>query len=292
MLVTDVSISASDKKTYDLPVNPLSHIWITLKGLNVTDEATLAEVLARLSKVTVSHLGQSIFNLSGADLFAFDCIHQGRAPILANRVATDNATRYINLLVPFGRRLFDPSECYAATRKGEFHLELEFSATETAIDGLILSVSTVELLEATPAKHLKVTTLDATPAATGDMDVRLPIGNDLLGILMWGTTVVTATAWTNTIEAARLLVNNVESQIASANWEDLHGALLERVGYLGDYGAAAGDDAIVKYAFLDFSPQNGDDFLVATSGMSSVKLRITAGDTNALRVLPVELVGV
>lgn len=292
MLVTDLTIAASDVKTFDLPVNPLGHIWLTLKGLNVTDECTLAEFLARLSKITVSIAGQSIYNLSGADLFAWNCIHQGREPIFANRIVTDNATRYLTMLIPFGRKLFDAAECHPATRKGEFQLKLEFSATETAVDGLILSVGTVELLDASPTRCLKLTTLTATPAATGDFDLELPIGNPLAGVLLWGTTVVTTTAWTNTIESLRLLIDNVEDQFAKALQEDLHGDLLTRCGYLGDRGAAAGDDQIVKYIYLDFSPDWKDDYLVETAGRSSVKLRIVAGDTNPLRVLPVELMSV
>lgn len=290
--MTDETITASQVWTKDLPVNPLGHIWVTLKGLNVTDETTVAEMLARLSKITVSIAGQSIYSLSGADLFAWNCIHQGRAPILANRVADDNATRYLTMLIPFGRRLFDGSECHPATRKGEFQLRIEFSASEAAMDGLILSVGTVELLDASPTRCLKVTTLNIAAPVVGDNDLELPIGNPLAGALLWGTTVVTTTAWTNTIESLKVMVDNVEDQYAKANWEDLHGDLLARCGYLGDYAAASGDDAIVKYAYLEFSPGWSDDWLIETAGRSSVKLRIVGGDTNPIRVLPVELMSV
>ena len=40
----------------------------------------------------------------------------------------------------------------------------------------------------------------------------------------------------------------------------------------------------------DFDPNKDDSLLIKTVGLSALQLRINAGDTNALRVLPVELV--
>lgn len=290
--MTDEAIVASQVWTKDLPVNPLGHIWLTLKGLNVTNECAVADFLARLAKITVSIAGQSIYNLSGADLFAWNCIHQGREPIFANRIATDDGTRYLTMLIPFGRKLFDPSECHPATRRGEFQLRIEFSASEAEVDGLMLSVGCVELLDASPTRCLKLTTINMASPQVGDNDVPIPIGNPLAGVLLWGTTTVATTAWTNTIESLKLLIDNVESEYAKANWEDLHGDLLTRCGYIGDHSAAFGDDELVKYAYMDFSPSWSDDWLVETAGRSSVMLRIVGGDTNPLRVLPVELMSV
>lgn len=290
MLIEDQSVAASEVVTKDLPINPLSHLWLTFKGLNATDEATLAEVLATVTKITVSELGQSAYDLSMADLFAWNCWYFKQPPTLMNRVATDNATRALTLALPFGRRLYDPAECYHGTRKGNLQIRIEFAASQAAIDGWILSLAAVQLLDASPAQHIRVTTKAMTPTATGDTDVDLPIGNTLAGLMLWGTTVVTTTAWTNTIEKIKLLVNDKGSQIESAHWEDLHGAMVQQCGYLGDSGAAAGNDDLVKYAFVDFMRNQGDDFLIPTAGLSSLMLRITAGDTNPLRVLPIELV--
>lgn len=290
MLVDDESISASDVKTYDLPVNPLSAVIVTLRGLNVTDEATLVEVLARMTKIQISRMGETVYDISGADLYALNCIMFGTEPILTNIVATDNATRTITLIIPMGRRMYDPNECHPATRKGEFKLQITFSATETAIDGLILLVETLELIGATPKRHLKVSTLSDAATAAGEEDLDLPIGNLIAGIMLYSTTVPTGTAWTTTIDWIKLLRDNVESQIAKTKWEALHGDLLNRCGYIGDHGAAFGDDKIHKYGLMDFSPMGDDQYLVDSKGASSLKLRIYAGDTNAYRALPIELV--
>lgn len=292
VLVPDEAITAGAVSTYDLPINPLSHIIFTLKCLNVTDEATLTEILARVDKVAITRLGQTAFDISFDDLFALDCILFGKMPILANRVATDNATRYLTLILPFGRELYNPDECYPKTSKGEFKMQVTLDSTETACDGVIYQVETVELPGASPKQHLKVTTISDTPAATGEMDVDLPIGNDLAGLMIWGTTVPTGTAWTCTIDWIKLLLDNVENEIAKAFWESLHGSLLDRVGYIGDFGAAFGNDLIHKFGLLDFDPRGDSKFLVPTKGLSSCKVRVNAGDTNPLRILPIELVKV
>jgi len=289
VLVQDESESAGDVDTYNLPTNALSHIIFTLKCLNVTDEATLAEVLARLSKIEVLFKGESIVSISGSDLYALNCVMFGFEPILTNIVATDNATRAITLIIPLGRQIYDPKECFQPTKKGELQLQVTLSSTETAVDGVIYQIETVEMLDVEPTQFLKVTTLSKTPTSGIDNDIDLPIGNKLAGILLYSTTVPTGTAWTTTVDKVRLLLNNVEYNIANLNWESLHGELLYRGGYIGDHGAAYGDDKIVKYGLIDFSPRNIDDLLVDTAGASSVKLRVSAGDANVLRALPMEI---
>jgi hypothetical protein len=289
VLLQDEAQTAGTVKTLDLPVNPLSHIVFTFKCLNVTDEATLAEILARITKVEVLYKGAALLSLSGADLFALNCVLFGKVPILTNRVATDDATRAITMYIPLGRSIYNPAECFKATKKGELQLQITLSSTETACDGVIYQIETVELLGATPDKYMKVTTLSKTPAATGDVDFDLAIGNKLAGLLVFSTTVPTSTSWTTSADKLKFLIDNVEFMIASMNWESLHGNLLSRLGYFGGIGAAAGDDIVVKYGLIDFMPNGGDDFLVETSGKSSVRLRVTAGDTNIIRVLPIEL---
>lgn len=292
VIVQNASITAGDVKTYDLPVNPLSHLLLNVQCLNVTDEGTLAEILARISKVEVLHRGASVISLSGADLFALNMVQFGNNPLLTNQVATDNATRNITLIVPFGRKLYNGAECFPATRKGELQLQVTFSSTETAVDNVVLQVESVELMGASPTRYQKVTTLSKTPGATGDLDVDLPIANMLAGIILFSTTVPTGTATTTTVDTVKLLADNKETMFALANWESLHGELLNRVGHREEYDGSADNDDISKYALMDFVPNSTDEYLVDTKKYASLKLRISAGDTNVLRALPVELVEV
>jgi len=312
ILVDDVTPSADGTYSYDLPINPLSHIILTFKVLNNAAKATLAQILGAIENITVEFRGQAIISLNGADLFALNCILYGHEPVMENVVDTDDATRSITLFIPFGRRIFNPNECMFAVNRGDLKLKIQVDIADTGYDGSIFQVETVELLEASPSQYLKVTTLSDTPAATGDMDEDLPIGNLIAGILLWGTTIPTGTSWTTTLNKVRLLIDNVENGYANANWESLHGDLLNLVGAANafaekfhtentaasyaqnaDTAAEEADDSdISNYAFMDYGIGIPDDFLLETEGKSRVHLRINAGDTNAFRALPLELVKV
>lgn len=288
-LIPDETPAADGTYSYNLPVNPISHIMFIIKCLNVTDEATLANILALVTNLTVANRGQSIINLSAADLYALNTVIFPGVPVFTNLVATDNATRSVGLCIPFGRMLFNPAECFPKSREGELTLSVTVDIATAEADGLILLAETIELPEASPKRYLKATTMARTPTATGQMDVDLPIGNPLAGILLWGTTVPTGTAWTATIDQFRLLVDNVEYDYANAYWEAMHADLVWRGGMpLGSEDAWA-NDVIPNYALVDLSPNKEDLYLLDTAPLASLKARIEAGDTNPLRVIPIEL---
>jgi hypothetical protein len=102
--------------------------------------------------------------------------------------------------------------------------------------------------------------------------------------------VPTGTATTKTINSVKMLGDNKENMFSLANWESLHGELLNRVGHREGYDGSADNDDIRQYALMDFSPEYNDNFLVDTKGFANLKLRINAGDTNVLRVIPLEIV--
>lgn len=289
VIVQDVTPAADGTFTYDLPVNPLSHINLTIMCLNLTNEATMAEIAALITNVQVLHRGTSIIQLSGPDLLALDHVLYGKAPILSNQVATDNATRWLGLIIPLGRQFMNPNECFPESKAGELQLRLTVDIANAGADGLILQVETTELHGARPSRFLKCTTLTSTPAAVGAHDVDLPIRNVYAGLLLWATTKPTGTVWTATIDQVKLLADNTERLFSLANWESLHADLLTRPGHEPGYILADADDHIAHYSFMDFSPANRDDFLLDTTPLSALKLRVTAGDTNPLRVLPLEL---
>lgn len=290
IIVDDETQSADGTVSHDLVVNPLSHLIYTIKALNVTDEASIANLLALVTNIEVIHRGTSIFQASAADTLALNFALFGSAPLALNLIATDNATRAVSLIVPFGRRCYDPAEAFPESRAGELSIQSTVDIATAEADGLILQIEAVELLDARPSKYLKTTTLTKTPAATGACDLDIPIAHTLAGILLYSTTVPATTAWTTTIDKVKLLGDNTELLFTESNWESLHGDLLLRCGHEGSYTAASGDDAVAHYALMDFSPDCRDDYLVNTRNFSTLKLRVTAGDTNALRALPLELV--
>ncbi len=289
VIVQNETPAADGSFTWDLPVNPLSHINLTIMALNVTNEATIWEIAALVSNIQVLHRGTSIFQMSASDLLALNHVLYGKAPILVNQVATDNATRSLSLIIPMGRNILNPGECFPDSKAGELQLRLTVDIANVGADGLILQVETTEILGARPSRFVKSTTLVSTPAATGAHDIDLPIRNVYAGILIHSTTVPTGTAWTTTVDQVKLLADNTERLFSLANWGSLHGDLLTRCGHEPGYILADADDHIYCYSFMDFTPENRDDFLLDTSGLSSLKLRVTAGDTSQIRVLPLEL---
>lgn len=290
IIVDDETPAADGTHTYDLVVNPLSHLIFTIKALNVTDEASIANLLSLVTNIEVIHRGTSIYQASAADTLALNFALFGSAPLALNLIATDNATRAVSLIIPFGRKTYNPNEAFPESRAGELTLQATVDVATSEADGLILQVEAVELLDARPGRYLKTTTLTKTPAATGAVDLDIPIAHTLAGILLFSTTVPATTAWTTTVDKVKLLADNTERLFSQSNWESLHGDLLLRCGHEGSYTAASGDDAVAHYALMDFSPEARDDFLLDTRNLSSLKLRVTAGDTNALRALPLELV--
>lgn len=289
-IAQDVSFPISTTVTADMGVNPISHLIVTLRSLNVTDEATLAELLARFGQITVTRFGETIFNMSAVDLQKHNSVMFRNMPIVANQVATDNAVRYVSLIVPFSREIYNPAEGLPKTLRGELQVQVTSGSSDAATDNATLQIEQVEMLDASPKRFMKTTTLSQTMVSGVENNIALPIGNDYAGIVIFSTTVPTGTAFTTTADKMKLLIDNVENTIVTTQWESAHGELLNRIGQRAAYDASADNDDVVNYAILDFSPRNTDDFLVQTKGKTQATLSITAGDANAVRAMISELV--
>lgn len=300
--------------THDLPVNPLSLILYTLRARTTAANtlSTLANLLGVMTRVEVIFKGQSIVSASLADLYAV-AYYLARIAPHRKRQSDAAAAARIGITVPilFGRKPYDPAECFPAARRGELQLQSTPAAAFTALDTVTLQVETVELLEAQPQRFAKYTTITKTPTATGEHDVDLPIGNPIAGVTLFGTTVPVDGADTASFGDLRLLVDNVEQYQAFTNWESLkgHEALFRPSDWEGSEhvhrlaaGAPAGD-ALVEaaqwptaflrnYAFLDYDPMKDGGYLLETDGRSRVHLRVTADVADAIRVLPIELLAV
>lgn len=288
-VINDETISSDGIKIYDLPVLPMSHLVLTIKALNVTNEATIQQLMALVTKIEVSHLGKNIFNMSALDALALNLSLLNKFPFALNPIATDNATRSISLIIPFGRTLFNPAECYRATNRGELQIALTCDIATAEADGLILQLEAVQLPEASPGQYLKCVTSNFTPAATGEDKVALPLGTKMAGVLLWATTVPATTAWTATIEKLELLIDEVEKYYSGTYWETLHGQLHERIftAQFADVNTAVA--VLENHAYMDFDPDGKGSFIVDTSGSKSVNLNINFGDTNPIRIIPVQL---
>lgn len=285
--------SATEVIEKDLPTNAISHIIISVDGYNVTDEATLAEIIAFINKVEVVRKGTAILSLESEDLYGLNCYLYKSQPILTNSITTDNATRSLSLIVPFGRKIFDPDECCPATKKGELTLYVDMTALGTSIDNGIVNIDTVELLDAQPTHFLKSTVSTfAAPGATGDFDMELPIGNELLAIQLRMVTFPATSSHTYGVDAVKILIDNTDALFASANAENLIGDMIFRSAGLPANMLLQQQILPLNTLWMDFDPNSDGKWALDTKGKSSVKLRMSMGVNEAVKVGLFERVGV
>jgi hypothetical protein len=285
--------TATEVKKLDLPVNPLSHLIISIDGYNATDEATLAEILAFLNSATVSRGGSTIFSLQSEDWYMQNAYLFRSNPILTGKLATDNLHRSLGLIIPFGRRTFDPSECFPATKKGELTLTMDVTVPSASLDNSTLYIDAVELPNANPSHYLKSTMKVITaPGATGDNEVELPIGNDILAILLRLTTFPATSSHTFGVDAVSIKVNNDEEGYAYATTMTMLADTMFRLQLQGGTIAAQGTIVPDNALFIDYDPHGDGEFALKTAGASSVKAVLEMGVDEATYMTILERVEV
>lgn len=283
--------AASETITKELPSHPLSHLIISLDCYNATDEATLAEILAFLTKVTVTHDGRSIISLLGADLYGLNAYIFRRLPTLEGRVATDNQRRSLGLIVPFGRRIMNPDECYPGSDEGELTLGVEMTAPATSCDNGTVNIEVVQLPEATPSRYLKAVTKTVTaPGATGENEVKLPIGNEIAALAIRMTTFSQASSHSYGVDGVSVLLDELEEGYAYARAQCLVADMINRVSMPSGVIAAQGAILPANTVWVDYDPNSDGQFLLDTAGANRCHAVLDMGVDEATYVTPYELV--
>jgi len=289
VVVQDEAVVAGTVVSYDLPVAPLSLLYLTLRFLEVTALPTWANIVAMIARLEVLYKGQAVHSYSLADLAASQFLCFGELPVTCNFAHVDNAVMSMGFIVPFGRKHYGVKEAFPRTLRGELNLQLTYAGAIADPDNLILQVEAVELPDATPDSFLKMTTLTHTPAAVGQTDISLPIGNKLSDLVLFGTTVPAGIVATTTIQDVQIRKNNAEEIYTKSNFETLMAMGCLRCSepqLRGVFGI------IEKYLRVPFDVYHDDTNLFDTAGANSLDLRITAGAANAIRVVPLEVVAV
>lgn len=232
-LIADEAVTADGVRNYDLPVNPLSCILLTIKALNLTttiaDYSAIAQLLAMITNLNVRYRGATIIDGSLTDLAVGMAAISGWGPHQGNRQSADNDVRWITVPLLFGRRPYDPMECFPATRRGDLVMQLTRDIAVTGADNLVIQAETVEILDAAPARFTKLTTQSPAAFAAGQNFIDLPIGNKLLGMLLRSFNVPDAADFQASYGVVASQVDNVEVVYSEANWETLHAELARRI---------------------------------------------------------------
>lgn len=313
ILVKRASLSASARRIDDLPVNPLSHVLFSLRwqdGAAVGNTAfPLRDALSFISNISVLFKGQAILSMNAADMLAFSYNLLKMPPSVANMLDGATQIHWLTMAIPMGRRLFNPTECFPAVRKGELQLVTETGAAVATVDSATLLVETVELLGAQPERFIKATVITKTPSATGEHDVDLPIGNPILGVQLFSTTVPTGATDQASVGEVVVKRDNVEFGYSRTVWASLHNYTMMKAPKTLNtdrhfHNQALNTDVVTggqtfdvndleRYAYLDFDPHGDGAFQLVTQGHARVHLIINQEPAaDAIRVLPVELIQV
>lgn len=316
-LVQDVALAAAGQIKVDLPVNPLSHMLVTVRALNNNAANAAhhvwAEMLTHLNKITVQYRGASIIAGRAIDLALIYAILAKWCARQTQANDVDNDVRVLTFPLLFGRRPYDPMEAFPATRRGDLQLTIDGAAAlPTALDGFTIQVETVELLDAQPEAFLKVTETQRTMQLGDQNEIALPMGNRLLGLLLQAVTFPTAASFNATFGSVALELDNVEVAYSRANWESLAGELnrvlpggwpliahthKENVAAAYAQFAAtreqAEDDANIQpYAYMDLDPLGDGAYAIDTANAADFNLLVNSDVTDATpsRVLIAERV--
>ncbi len=310
VLAQEEDITASTVVTYDLPVNPLSFILITMRwqdGAALGNTADpIADLLSFIDRIDVLIGGAAVYSMNGADSYYYSQFITGWAPQIINLVDASGERHYLSWLIPMTRFPYARDEALPSMARGVSQLQLTYPAAVGTVDSPAIILETVELPGANPVKHLKATSMNFTPAASGNNDIDLPLGNPLIGIMLFGTTVPTGTSTDRSIGQVKLLLDNTEHGFAESNWESFHAESMMKAPMnvaidMHTHVMAANTDVVVggqrlgivgrnRYAYIDFDPLRDESYMVPTDALKSARLRINSeGVTTAIRLIPVEM---
>ena len=234
---------------------------------NTTATATTtANTLAALNPLKVTHEAKKIAEIRGDDLYALNVLWLENNPITIVATAATSAVTRVNAL-----RLPINSKAGATVST----LATKATITNGGAERLSLSAICEEKGEDT---HFEILTTSYTPAGAGTFMLaynKLSEG-DVVGYLIFSTTIATATADTISADKLRIKVNG--NQIKDTNWDLMLG--LSHDGYhplFADPGTEAILDNYVWVPFIKEHPVKGDE----------ISLEINAGDTSAIRIVEV-----
>jgi len=253
--------------------DPILGISICQTGQNVTDEATLSELLAGIGKIYVKRGGSTIIQWDADDLYYYNS-YRARGLGLKLGGTADNHYRRLFMWLPMGEtfpqiRKFDRDHALCRLTKS---IAMEFEAGSDAAagsDNRTLDVSCLVDVGA-PAKDFFLGHIqrDKTLAANEYTDIDLGVSDEqLFDIFAFQTTNIDdgVTSETTTIEEIRILRNKKEEIIRSIKKEMFMPWMID-----GDLSDA--------YVLVDLVPPLLLD--VPTS------ISILSGDAQPVRVYP------
>lgn len=233
---------------------------------NGTTAPTLADALGIIESVQVKLGGRIITELSGTDLLALNALMLGReikyiVPAGDNQAGTIEGLRLPVWLTP-----------------SELSLAIRFNKGSVAtIDTEQLTFSVLEADEPLRDRHLEMPRFSFTPPSTGTFNTALDtsFAGDLIGLLVYSTTIPTTTNDNASVAKLRLKVDG--DIVYEGNWLEMSADTT----YPGDSTLKG---IVDNYVFLDFRRQ-------PYPAGSSIAVDVESDDTNIVRIIPIVAVG-
>lgn len=301
--------------SWELGVNPLSHLLLGLRPLN--DTGTLANmqsylgVCGALNRVSLIWRGETIVSMSGRDLAAMNYFRHGIVPPQCQHDNTNNERRLAVLPMIIGNRAFNPDCAFPATRRGELTLEIDVDIADTGYDAFAITVEQVELLDAKPKTFERKQVTTRTWPATGPQDLDWPPGRECRGVLLFGTTSFGGASPAPSWGRMQVMMDGQQILYSSTDWEVAHSlnalwgrqppgfdahkhivttdgnAQTELATLAGPYDVGSG--GWENYVYLDFDPTQDDMFTLDAKDAKRLLIRSEAETADAVRIVPVEV---
>jgi len=235
---------------------------------------SVESMLGLLSEIEVRRYGSVVVSLSAKDLLALNCLWLGKSPLtIVATAATDDKTVINGLELP----LYQPPSPYGA---------ITYRFIRTAVSGVDtekLTVAEIYSEKTYRPTYVHAVKLEGTTAAvTGYGNKLYPtVLGDLIGVLIFSTTIPTNVSNTVTCEKIKIFVDGVPQ--VERNWRELQGDA--KRGMQAAVFASPGNRTIHdNYAYLDLQ----DDPIPAGT---RIEIDIYAGVANeAFHLIPVYLV--
>lgn len=264
--------------TASLPTRNLSsgrfidELALEIKTENSTFNATtIASLLDLLQPITVRLFGSDIISIRGSDLYALNVLMLGFNPFsVVGSATTDSQNKIMGLRVPLWQSPRPSGQLtYTCTRVAETNADTEtLTMCEWSNDKIL------------KPKYLYYVEIPMTLAgATGFGNRKeLPRVGDLLGILMFSTTIPSASVeTTSSIDQLRVEID--DTRVMDFTWQDLKAG--GKFGTIALMSSPADASIIDNYVFVDFR----DDPITKDH---KITLDINAGTaSDAVRIIPV-----
>ena len=290
-----------------LPLYGLAISWSgSVTAANTT--ASLPNLLDMLTNIEVLLAGTTLWQTNGRDLAFMGSALSGRPVRYTPSGTSNNDLSQVYTFLPFGRTWAGGKWGLPATPAGQLRLRLTADIAVGSYDTLTWSIDAVHDDSLNPDGFNRVTTLGRTAAATGDLDIDLPVGRPLQAVGLFSTTQRITEAGNRGIGRVKLLRDALDDRYPSAEWESLQTiAALNGTWDLGssdhnhqeNTAAAYTQNAQTRvqllsagtdysYGFLDLDPARDGSQMLDLTNCNRAVARLTMDTAEAVRLLPAE----